>query len=150
MLADQGGVAHGRLGLLITPIVPRAFPSLARFAEIEYPMWMSKSSTPGQKVARIEVHYEDGAKDVMTPVSRGGTQIPLFSWTRSTVASGFEGQAYSSGAVAIVLFQTALTRRLMTASPRDKDTLALARQFVPVWEDPDYASEPPNREEPIQ
>jgi hypothetical protein len=100
---------------------------------------MNTNNTPAPRVTRIEIHYEDGAKDTMIPAPRERTEIPLYIWTRSSQMAGFNKNAYTSGAVAIVLFQTALTRRLMKSNPMDKETIALARGFAHVWQDTDYA-----------
>jgi len=78
------------------------------------------------------------------PAPKERTQIPLYVWTRSSPVASFTQHAYTSGAVAIVLFQTALTRRLMPSSPRDKDTLALARGFAHLWQDSEYPPQQPN------
>lgn len=94
---------------------------------------MSTSSTQSPRVARIEVHYDDGSKDVMVTAPRQRTEIPLFVWSRSSPANNFTQHAYTSTAVATVLFQTALTRRLMPASPKDENTLALVRGHAHVW-----------------
>ena len=99
---------------------------------------MSTATTSAPRVARIEVHYEDGSKDVMTPVPKNGTEIPLYGWTRSSPTSSFKDHAYSSGDLAVVLFQTALTRRHMDSNPRDKDSLALALGFAHLWQDLEY------------
>ena len=99
---------------------------------------MNTNEQTPPRVVRIEVHYQDGSKDVMMTAPSHRTQVPLFVWSRSSPTTNFAQHAYSSTAVATVLFQTALTRQLMPPSPRDKDTLALARGFAHVWSDPDY------------
>lgn len=99
---------------------------------------MTIKETTSPRVARIEVHYEDGSSDLIRPTPRSGSEIPLYDWTRSSPVTNFKQHAYTSGAVAIVLFQTALTRRLMDSEPRDKNTLALARGYAHAWIDPDY------------
>lgn len=99
---------------------------------------MSTPSPQSPRVARIEVHYEDGSKDVMMTAPRHRTEIPLYVWSRTSPANNFTQHAYTSTAVATVLFQTALTRRLMPTSPMDKDTLALVRGFAHVWHDSEY------------
>ena len=80
----------------------------------------------------------------MLPAPKQGTQVPLYGWTRSSPTTGLKQHAYTSGAVAVVLFQTALTRRLMPSEPRDKDTLALASGFADVWQDSEYPPQQPD------
>lgn len=99
---------------------------------------MKTNEPAAPRVARIEIHYEDGSKDVMIAAPKHRTKVPLFIWSRSFPTNSFTHHAYTSTAVATVLFQTALTRQLMPPSPWDKDTLALTRGFAHVWSDPDY------------
>ncbi len=106
--------------------------------EWNIPCRMRKSGTPAPRVTRIEVHYDDGSSDVMTTIPKEGTELPLFSWSRSAPSDPFPQRAYTSTAVATVLFQTALTRRLMPASPMDKDTMELALGFAQRWQDDEY------------
>jgi len=104
---------------------------------------MNKPVSPAPRVRRIEIHYEDGSKDEIVTAPNTMTRIPLFDWTRSSPDSNFK-HARTSGAVAAVLFQTALTRRLMDSNPRDIDTLGLLRGFAHVWRDNDYPPLEPN------
>ena len=105
---------------------------------------MKTNEPAAPRVARIEVHYEDGSKDVMITAPKHRTEIPLYVWSRSSPLTNFTQHAYTSTAVATVLFQTALTRQLMPPSPRDKDTLALTRGFAHVWHDSEYPPQQPD------
>ena len=109
---------------------------------------MNKRASPAPRVTRIEIHYEDGSRDEIVTAPKNRTQIPLFVWMRSSPDSNFK-HARTNGAVAAVLFQTALARRLMDPNPRDKDTLGLLRGFAHIWSDEDYPPLQPNDEAPV-
>ena len=98
---------------------------------------MNTKPAPVPRVTRIEIHYDDGSKDEIKTVPKNATQIPLFIWSRSSSVSKFK-HARTSAAVAAVLFQTALTRRLMDHEPKDKSTLGLLRGFAHIWPDLEY------------
>jgi hypothetical protein len=105
---------------------------------------MNEQPSNAPRVTRIEIHYDDGSKDEIVTVSKYRTYIPLFSWSRSSSISNFK-HARTSVAVAGVLFQTALTRRLMNHEPHDKDFVGLLRGFAHIWYDIDY---PPTQPTP--
>jgi len=98
---------------------------------------MNQQTSTAPRVTRIEVHYEDGSKDEIVTVSKDKTDIPLFVWSRSSPVSNFK-HARTNAAVAGLLFQTALTRRLMNHESRDKDTIKLLLGFAHIWSDTDY------------
>ena len=106
---------------------------------------MNKQASPAPRVTRIEIHHEDGSRDEIVTAPKTRTRIPLFGWTRSSPDCNFK-RARTNGAVAAVLFQTALTRRLMDPNPRDKDTLGLLRGFAHIWPDNDFPPLRPNEE----
>ena len=96
---------------------------------------MSTPATPAPRVARIEVHYDDGSKDEFTPAPKEGTRIPLYLWRRAASESKFD-RAYDVPFVAAALFQTALARQLMPPpSLADRDTVRLQSKFAPIWLD---------------
>jgi hypothetical protein len=101
---------------------------------------MNKQPSAEPRVTRIEIHYNDGSKDVIRTAPKERTRIPLFGWTRSTPDSTFNG-AYTSYAIAAMLFQTALSRRLVKPG-HDKNTSALLREFAHIWPDSDYPPAP--------
>jgi hypothetical protein len=96
---------------------------------------MNTANQPTPRVMQIEIHYDDGSKDVIKTVTKERTRIPLFGWTRSSPNPVSKG-AYTNTAIAAMLFQTAMTRRLVNAS--DENTTALIKGFAHVWQDPDY------------
>lgn len=98
---------------------------------------MNQQTSTAPRVTTIEIHYEDGSKDEIATVSKYKTQIPLFVWSRSSPVSNFK-HARTNAAVAAMLFQTALTRRLMNHDSKDNDTIELLRGFAHIWSDPDY------------
>ena len=99
---------------------------------------MNSNDISAPRVIRIEVHYEDGSKDVMLTAPPYHTKIPLFFWSRTSISAIFDQLAYTSAEVATMLFKTALTRRLMDHRTRDKDSAALTIAFGRTWRDADY------------
>jgi hypothetical protein len=98
---------------------------------------MHAEISPTPRVARIEIHYEDGSKDEFVTMPKTKTEIPLFIWSRSWSVADFQ-RAYTNMAAAGVLFQTALTRRLMKHESKDENTQKLLREFAHTWTDIDY------------
>ena len=103
---------------------------------------MSEQAITTPRVLRVEIHYDDGSKDEIRTVPKAKSNLPLYVWSRSSSVSTFKG-AYTAGAIAAVVFQTLLTRRLMDNEPRDKDTTSLLKTFGRVWCDADYT--PPTK-----
>ena len=101
---------------------------------------MNATTRPTPRVITIEIHYDAGSKDVIRTAPKEKTRIPLFGWTRSTPESTFNG-AYTNYAIAAMLFQTALSRRLVKPG-HDKNTSALLREFAHIWHDSDYPPTP--------
>ena len=106
---------------------------------------MNETAQPIPRVTQIEIHYDDGTKDVIRTASKERTKIPLFICACSTPDSTFSG-AYTNYAIAGMLFQTALSRQLVRPG-RDKNAGVLVRAFGHFWSDPDYppASTPPSK-----
>ena len=98
---------------------------------------MSEQAIMAPRVMRVEIHYDDGSKDEIRTVLKAKSNIPLYVWSRSSSVLNFKG-AYTTAAVAGVVFQTMLTRRLMNYEARDKDTFNLLKGFSRTWHDADY------------
>ena len=86
-----------------------------------------KPATP--RVARVEVHYEDGSKDVMTPGTGDHAEMSLYIWSRKSATVNFNRHAYSTPAVAAVLYRTIITKQWVHPNPRDMTVIALLDAF---------------------
>lgn len=79
-------------------------------------------------VVRIIVEYSDGGRDTLT--SRQGGDCPLYSLDREPVHSTPEHGLYTSAAVAVLLYSTAMNMTWTAYSSSDKSSLILTKAWA--------------------
>jgi hypothetical protein len=79
-------------------------------------------------VARIRVEYDDGSCDTIELLQRG--DLPLYGLTRKRQGSESPRGAYTTVAVAALLFSTAFSTKWTEYSARDKRFGGLIRYWI--------------------
>ncbi len=79
-------------------------------------------------VTRIRVDYDDGSYDTIELLQRG--KLPLFGLARNGPDLESPSGAYTTGAIAALLFCTAIKAERTEYSPADKQIAGLLRHWA--------------------
>ncbi len=81
-------------------------------------------------ITHIRIEYADGSIDEIEALPDSNTAISLYGWTRTRPTSQRPSGAYTAPAIAALLFQTALARRLTEYDISDPETRELLRNYA--------------------
>ena len=93
-----------------------------------FPNQPSSTTTRQPSVARIRVEYDDGSCDTIELLQRG--DFPLYGLTRKRPDSESPRGAYTTAAIAALLFSTAFTTKWTDYSVGDKKLGGLIRYWM--------------------
>ena len=92
----------------------------------------TQSVEQSPRLIRIQLEYDDGTRDCITPLPDHNTMIPLYGWRRDRPEQTGIDSAYTCPAIAALLFQTALARHLTDYSSIDPRIVELLQGNGPA------------------